>query len=174
MRALTLGADDLLVSHDDLSCGPLPSFHSLEQWRSVREEYWFLFASMPRLLRLIGADPVRLGAVQFTRVRKPDLDAWGLALLDPEQLKQHPPREALSVDAVLDLERTWEAITCPDPIRLLALLSSATAARPLPGSPWSVMGISSHGCAAWVIQRSLTRSSPSPGIATRCAGALWR
>jgi uncharacterized protein DUF1835 len=30
----------ILVQHDVLSCGPLPSFESLEQWRTVREQFW--------------------------------------------------------------------------------------------------------------------------------------
>src|ERR1700747_314855 len=32
--------ESILVQHDVLSCGPLPSFESLEQWRQLREQFW--------------------------------------------------------------------------------------------------------------------------------------
>ena len=32
--------ESILVQRDVLSCGPLPSFESREQWRKVREQFW--------------------------------------------------------------------------------------------------------------------------------------
>ncbi|HEY7681403.1 MAG TPA: DUF1835 domain-containing protein [Gemmatimonadales bacterium] len=39
-RALGLRAEALLVQHDVLSVGPLTPFLSLDQWRSLREDFW--------------------------------------------------------------------------------------------------------------------------------------
>jgi hypothetical protein len=38
-EALTLRAGELLVNQDELSCGPLPTLHSLDEWRRIRESY---------------------------------------------------------------------------------------------------------------------------------------
>ena len=32
--------ESILVQHDVLSCGPLPPLESVEQWRTVREQFW--------------------------------------------------------------------------------------------------------------------------------------
>jgi len=39
-HGLGLGPESILVQHDVLSCGPLPPFESLAQWRKVRDEFW--------------------------------------------------------------------------------------------------------------------------------------
>ena len=39
-QALSLSPDSILANQDDLSCGPLGSFHSVEEWRARREAYW--------------------------------------------------------------------------------------------------------------------------------------
>lgn len=33
-------AEELLVNEDDLSCGPLPHFRSIDEWVRLREAYW--------------------------------------------------------------------------------------------------------------------------------------
>src|SRR5690242_17997288 len=39
-QALSLSPDSILANQDVLSCGPLPPFHAVEEWRKRREAYW--------------------------------------------------------------------------------------------------------------------------------------
>jgi hypothetical protein len=46
--ALECEPDAILVHHDSLSCGPLPPFRSLDEWRAVRERFWAFESPAPR------------------------------------------------------------------------------------------------------------------------------
>jgi Domain of unknown function (DUF1835) len=57
-RALGLTpAQDLLISHDLYSCGPLPPIASLADWRQSRETWWM--SLLPRLGEQRGAEYLR-------------------------------------------------------------------------------------------------------------------
>lgn len=70
-QALGLAPESILVQHDVLSCGPLLPVESLEQWRTVRAQFWRriwdgpAFSDLPRDLlwnvdELRGAQAVSL------------------------------------------------------------------------------------------------------------------
>lgn len=82
-----------------------------------------------QLLKLIGSS-AQLRVVQFTRIGKRNVNAWGLGLLNPEQFKEHPPSKHLSPEAIVELERIWAAVTAPDPAGLLSVQSKESTDLP--------------------------------------------
>jgi hypothetical protein len=77
--------------------------------------------------RTINESRAQLHVVQFTRAGKHNSDVWGIGLLNPDDLKRHPPAEPVRTETLIELERLWDRVTSPDPAGLLAVLSEETA-----------------------------------------------
>ncbi len=99
---------------------------SIVLWIGTGAAEQLLLAWMVQLLKLIGSQ-AQIHVVQF-RHRGRDYDAaWGVGLLNPEQIRNHPPAVQVSAQATVDLERLWERVTSTDPADLLSVLSEKTA-----------------------------------------------
>jgi hypothetical protein len=108
-------------NHDLLAnAGALLEVDSIVLWLGIGTAEQLLLAWIVRLLKLIGS-PARVHVVQFTREH--DVNAWALGLLNPEQIKQHPPAEQLSAETIFELERLWQRVTSTEPAGLLSVLS---------------------------------------------------
>jgi hypothetical protein len=102
---------------------------SIVVWLGICAADQIFLAWLVQALRL-AQSRAKISVVQFTRVGKWNREAWGLALLNPEQIKSHPPIEALSGEVISELDRYWAAITSPDPAGLLSVLSAGGVQLP--------------------------------------------
>ncbi|HEY1214465.1 MAG TPA: DUF1835 domain-containing protein, partial [Bryobacteraceae bacterium] len=101
---------------------------SLVFWLGTGIAEQLMLAWSMHLLRLVRSR-AKVSVVQFIRV-KDRMDVWGLGLLNPDQIANHPPIEPLSCDAIQELQRYWAALTAPDPTELLSLLAGASTHVP--------------------------------------------
>jgi len=104
----------------------LRELDSIVVWIGLGAAEQLMLAWMVKLLKLIGSQ-AQIQVVQFTRAGRYNFDIWGLGLLNPDQLKHHPPAAPVSADTLFELERLWDRVTSPDPAGLLAVLSEETA-----------------------------------------------
>ena len=101
---------------------------SVMLWLGIGAAEQLLLAWAVKLLKLTGSQ-AQLHVVQFTHAGKHDIPAWanapawGVGLLNPDQIKHHPPATLVPVAAILELERLWEGVTFTDPSGLLSVLS---------------------------------------------------
>jgi hypothetical protein len=104
---------------------------SVMLWLGIGAAEQLLLAWTVKLLKLIGSQ-AQLHVVQFTVFGKHKIPAWanapawGVGLLNPEQIKHHPPATLVPAAAILELERLWEGVTSTDPSGLLSVLSEKT------------------------------------------------
>jgi hypothetical protein len=96
---------------------------SIVLWLGVGAAEQLLLAWVAQLLKIVNSR-ARVQLVQFTRERY--ANAWALGLLNPKQIREHPPAEYLSAGTILELERLWQKITLPDPTGLLSVLSEGS------------------------------------------------
>lgn len=106
--------------------GALREADSIVLWLGLGAADQLFLAWMVKLLKVIGSR-AQIHVVQFTRIGERNEHAWGLGLLDPEHIKNHPPVERLSEEAVSEFERVWETVTSTDPAALLSFLSEQSA-----------------------------------------------
>ena len=117
---------DLLANSEALQ-----NADSIVLWLGIGAGEQLLLAWTVKLLKLIGSQ-AQLRVVQFTHAGKHKIPAWanapawGVGLLNPEQIKHHPPATLVPAAAILELERLWEGVTSTDPSGLLSVLSENT------------------------------------------------
>jgi hypothetical protein len=102
---------------------------SIVLWLGLGAAEQLLLAWIVQLLKQIGSD-AQIQVIQFTRVGGRNVNVWGMGMLNPEHIKQHPPAEQLSPQAIFELERIWGVVTSPDPTALLSVLSEEVAHLP--------------------------------------------
>lgn len=102
---------------------------SIVVWLGIGLAEQLLLAWVVHLLRFTGSQ-AQVSVVQFTRVSKRNMGVWGLALLNPDQIQEHPPIESLSADARIELDHWWVAVSSADPARLLSVLSVVPTSLP--------------------------------------------
>jgi hypothetical protein len=95
---------------------------SIVLWLGLGAAEQLLLAWTVQLLKRIGSD-AEVDVVQFTRVGERNASVWGMGLLNPERIRNHPPAERLTPQSIVELERIWEAVTSSDPTALLSALS---------------------------------------------------
>src|SRR5882757_228573 len=96
---------------------------SIVVWIGIGLAEQLLLAWIVHLLRLTGSR-ARVSVVQFTRVGKRDMDVWGLGLLNPDLIREHPPIELLTADALTELDHCWAGVSSADPAQMLSVLSN--------------------------------------------------
>ena len=79
-----------------------------------------------QLLRLLQLDAARLRVIQFTQhpVAR-DFEICGVGLLDLDALARHPAPSSLDADMLVQIDRTWAAVTAPTPDALVRLAMNA-------------------------------------------------
>jgi hypothetical protein len=103
---------------------------SVTLWLGIGAAEQLLLAWTVKLLKLIGSR-AQIHVVQFTVFGKHKIPAWanapawGVGLLNPEQIKHHPPATPVPAAAILELEHLWEGVTSIDPSALLSVLSES-------------------------------------------------
>jgi Domain of unknown function (DUF1835) len=102
---------------------------SIVVWMGIDLAEQLLLAWLLQVLKL-SQSRAQLSVVQFTHMGAHNQPVWGTGMLNPEQLKSHPPIEALSAPKIAELERYWAAVTSPDPTALLAFMCADIS--PLP------------------------------------------
>jgi len=90
-----------------------------------------LLPSTAHLFELIGAEVSKLSTVQFSRYPDRPLEIVALGMLAPAELRNHPAPESLSMAAMDEIKRVWEAVTAPEPRGLLGLLREKASVFPL-------------------------------------------
>ena len=98
---------------------------SIVLWLGIGAAEQLLLAWIVQLLKLIGSQ-AQIHIVQFTHAGRHNDHAWGVGLLNPDQIKQLPPATLVPAAAVSELERLWEGVTSADPSGLLSVLSEKT------------------------------------------------
>jgi hypothetical protein len=88
-------------------------------------------AWLVQVLRLLGADPAKLGTVQFSGVGRKVFEVVSVAVLNPAEIAAHPPAAPLTEAAIAELDAAWAAVTAPDPAALVDYLASSSGALPL-------------------------------------------
>jgi hypothetical protein len=102
---------------------------SIVVWIGIGLAEQLMLAWIVHLLRFSGSQ-AQISVVQFTRVGKRNIDVWGLGLLNPDQIREHPPIEPLTADARTELDHYWVAVSSADPAQLLSVLSNAPTCVP--------------------------------------------
>ena len=108
----------------------LADAESIVLWVGTGLADQLLLAWTVRLLRVLEIDPAKLRVIQFVRDSGSGLEVWSLGLLNPDQVRAHPPPVPLGADALVELEEAWAAVTAGEPTSLLTFLSRT--ARSLP------------------------------------------
>lgn len=88
-------------------------------------------AWLVQALRLLEADPARLGTVQFSGAGRKVFEVVSVAVLNPADIAAHPPAAPLTEAAITELDAAWAAVTAPDPAALAAYLASSSGTLPL-------------------------------------------
>ena len=82
------------------------------------------------LVQLFEIDPSKFCVIQFVREPLRGLEVWSLGLLNPDQVRGHPPPAPLRADALIELEEVWAAVTASEPASLLSFLSRTAISLP--------------------------------------------
>jgi hypothetical protein len=107
----------------------LQNADSVVVWLGIGVAEQLLLAWVVRLLEFSGSQ-AQVSVVQFTCVGKRDMDVWGLGLLNPDQIQEHPPIAPLSAGARTELDQCWAAVSSADPAGLLSVLSNVPTGIP--------------------------------------------
>ena len=102
---------------------------SIVVWIGIGLAEQLLLAWIVHLLRFSGSQ-AQVSVVQFTRAGKRNMDVWGLGLLNPEQIREHPPIEPLTADALTELNHCWAAVSSADPAQFLSVISNGPTCVP--------------------------------------------
>lgn len=116
-------------SPDELAI--LGDARSITLWLGTGLADQLQLAWLVQALRLLGADPARLGTVQFSGVGRKVFEVVSVAVLNSAEIAAHPPAAALSEAAIAELDAAWSAVTAPDPADLAEYTASASGALPL-------------------------------------------
>lgn len=95
---------------------------SILLWLGLGTADQLFLAWMIQLLKAIGSR-AQVHVVQFTRIGEREANAWGLGLLHPKHIENHPAAERLPEETASEFERVWETVTSTDPASLLSFLS---------------------------------------------------
>ena len=102
---------------------------SIVLWLGMGAAEQLMFAWMVQYLKLIGSR-AQLHSIQFEHVGNAHWPIWGTGLLEPDQMRHHPPAEPVSAQTIVELERLWERVTSPDPSSLLEVLAGKSVYLP--------------------------------------------
>jgi hypothetical protein len=116
-------------SPDDLAI--LGDARSITMWLGTGIADQLQLAWLVQALRLLGADPARLGTVQFSGVGRKVFEVVSVAVLNPAEIAAHPPAAPLPEGAIAELDAAWAAVTAPEPAALTNYLASFSGALPL-------------------------------------------
>lgn len=89
-----------------------------------------LLAWMPQFFRLLGIDLQKLRVVQFSNDPSNGEEIQSVGILNPNQLKVHPPAASLEGDALANLDTAWAAVTANNPSQLVAFLAEDPGSLP--------------------------------------------
>jgi len=111
------------------SADALRKIESIVLWLGIGVAEQLLFAWMVQLLKLIES-PAQIQVVQFPNTGSRFDNAWSLGLLNPVELRNHPPATTISPQGKDELERLWERVTSSDPGGLLSAISDESTLLP--------------------------------------------
>jgi Domain of unknown function (DUF1835) len=85
-----------------------------------------------QLFHLQSLQLPELSVVQFDHLpgRKRSFEVIGLGMLSPENIGKHPPAEIVSPEAIVELQRTWAALTNPHPNEVLRMIDDGPCVFP--------------------------------------------
>jgi hypothetical protein len=110
--------------------GVLTNCDSIVLWIGTGLAEQLLQVWLVQLLRLLGVDLARLRVIQFHRVGQARAEVVGIGELNPDQLRAHPPEQALGTEDIAELDEAWAAVTSPDPATLLSFLARGAGHLP--------------------------------------------
>lgn len=116
-----------LVDNIDL----IRSASSIVLWIGTSPDEQLLLVWMVQFLRAVDLSPEQLRVVQFDREPRGGFEVVGLGELEPDQLRAHPALWSLTIQQIAEIDRTWAAVTAPDPGELVTLLGEERADLPL-------------------------------------------
>jgi uncharacterized protein DUF1835 len=114
---------------DDLAI--LGDARSIALWLGTGLADQLQLAWLVQALRLLGAEPARLGTVQFSGAGRKVFEVVSVAVLKPAEIAAHPPAAPLTEAAIAELDAAWAAATAPDPAAVVNYLASSSGTLPL-------------------------------------------
>lgn len=127
------GGDSSLTYDSDLltNAEVLRDAKSIVLWIGTGTDEQLLLAWTVQVLRAVSADPSRLHVIQFDHEPTKGFEIVSLGVLNPDQLRAHPPAAALTRESIAEIDAAWSAATATDPQALLAFASGSSGALPI-------------------------------------------
>lgn len=112
---------DFYIDFDD--------FKSAEQyklWIGTSLGDQLLLAFVVHLIDYYGLNIEKLSVYQFEKIQRKhfEIEAWGVALLRAEEVKNHPSSYVLTDKEIAMAQNAWDAVTSPTPEKYLQYLHS--------------------------------------------------
>jgi len=108
----------------------LQNAESIVLWVGTGTDEQLLLVWMVQVLRALNVAPSRLRVIQFGREPTKGFEIVGLGVLNPDQLRAHPPDVALTTENIVEIDAAWSAVTAADPEALLAFVSGGSSSLP--------------------------------------------
>jgi len=112
---------DFYVNFDDFK-----SADSFKLWIGTGLGDQLLLAFVVHLMDYYGLDIQKLSVYQFEKIQRKHfaIEAWGIALLRTEEVKNHPSPYVLTDKEIVMAQNAWDAVTSPTPEKYLQYLHS--------------------------------------------------
>jgi len=110
---------DFYIHFDDFK-----SAESINLWIGTGLGNQLLLAFVVHLMDYYGLDIQKLSVYQFEKIERKhfDIEAWDIALLHTEEVKNHPSSYVLTNREINVAKNAWEAVTSPTPEKYLKYL----------------------------------------------------
>jgi hypothetical protein len=124
-RSIDEGSAELLEPELDVipNTDALRAAESIVLWIGTGTDEQLLLVWTVQALRVLQIPLTRLRVVQFGREPTKGFEVVGLGVLDPAQVRAHPPPATLTEENIAEIDRAWAAVTAPVPGALLAFIA---------------------------------------------------
>lgn len=107
--SVAVADDERPFNHDVLgNARVLRDVESVVLWLGIGAAEQLLLAWIVQLLKLVESG-AQVHAVQFAGTGETNPQVLALGLMNPDQIKHHPPVQQLSPEAILELDRIWDS-----------------------------------------------------------------
>ncbi len=99
-------------------------------WVGTTVEDQLLIAFTLYLIEMMGGDPERLHLIQFESLPGNRVPILGLGMLNPQQMRSHPPPKRLPAVQREEYSRAWAALTADTPDSLVSFCGREDTSTP--------------------------------------------
>jgi hypothetical protein len=99
-------------------------------WAATGNTDQFMVAFLLELLERLGTDPGKVELVEFEQLQPSGRRVVQMGEVDARQMRMHPPPRELSMDEWMAYRSAWNALTSPDPAKVVAFAAENSPVSP--------------------------------------------